>query len=356
MHLARTLQNNDIACPNCGGKRCSIHWEGGACSRCDGQGNWKTNRGNTLPCRSCHSGARKPWVKCFRDGNSYDLDPAVAAGRPKAKPSSPRAIDARLDLIYSAFLERCHLADEHLRHLRKERNLSDETIERVGFVTLPDQGRCNAFAEGMVKSHGSLVGVPGFYEVDGVWKFRRTLPRWESGLVIPYRNWRGQIVMLQVRTDSRDPRKRYMCLSGAPADCSHAGAGSGAPAHWTPAVDCSTVAVTEGGLKAIRIAELWPRLPGIYKARWVGLCGLSLPANFFVELRLAMPEATQMLFAFDREVERTPAWDSVQRAKAGLRKGAAEWGLRVCDEPRVWGAGEKKLDDFLGNIGSNLFE
>lgn len=346
---ARTLQDNDIACPNCGGKRCSIHWEGGTCARCDGQGNWKTNHGNTLPCRSCNAGARKPWVKCFRDGKGYDLDPAVAVSRPEAKPSSPRAKDERVDLIYSAFLERCYLSDYWLRHLRTERNLSDATIEQVGFVALPDHGACDAFAVGMAKSYGPLVGVPGFYEVDGEWKFRRTLPHWESGLVIPYHNSRGQIVMLQVRTDSCDPRKRYMCISGAPSHVTHAGTGSGAPAYWTPVVETSTVGITEGGLKAIGVAHHWQRL-GYYPVRWAGLCGLTVPADFFGELRRAMPKADRLLFAFDREVEGTDAWKAVERVKKTLRDGAAKWGLLVCEEPGCWKGGAGKFDDWLGGI------
>ena len=344
---SRTLQNNEIACPNCGGKRCSIHWEGGACNRCDGQGNWKTNRGNTLPCRSCNAGARKSWVKCFRDGKSYDLDPAVAVNAPPVKPSSPRAVDARVDLIYSAFLERCHLSDYWLQHLRTERNLSNDTIERVGFVTLPSQETCNAFAEGMSKTFGPLVGMPGFYEHEGKWCFRRTLPHWESGLVIPYRNAAGHIVMLQVRTNSKDPKKRYMCISGAPPSATHSGTGSSAPAHWTPKIETQTIGITEGGLKAIRIDELWRRFKW-KPTRWVGLCGLSVPPGFFDELWAA--GARQLLFAFDREVKDSDAWRSVERVRATLRKGAAEWRMRVCEEPGCWKGEERKFDDHLGSL------
>ena len=341
--LGRTLMRNEIACPNCGGKRCSIHWEGGACDRCDGSGNWKERGENT--CRSCDGGRKKPWVKCWK-GGSYSLDASVAVNRPPLKPSSPRAKDERADLIYSAFLEGCYLSDDWRSHLQTERGLSDETIEQVGFITLPDQERCNALAAGLAKTYGPLIGVPGFYEVDGEWKFRRTLPPWESGLVIPYRNARGQVVMLQVRSNGSDPKKRYMCISGAPSFVSHAGTGSGAPCHWTPAVKAQTVGITEGGLKAIGIAHHWQRL-GYYPVRWVGLCGLTVPADFLGQLQQAMPGVTQLLFAFDREVKGSDAWRAVERAKKTLRDGAAKWGMRVCEEPGCWKGGARKFDDYL---------
>lgn len=328
-----------------------IFWGGEDCSLC--AGGFYTWRGKQCKCKFCDNGKRRPRVLCNRNGQRFfDLNDVAEGYTPVIKPSSPRANDNRVDQVYCAFLEKCYLTDDWRKHLRTERNLSDDTIERAGFVTLPPREICDEFAAEIAADLGAPVGVPGFYEHKGQWCFRRTLRWQDSGLVIPYRNFRGQIVMLQVRTNSDDPKKRYMCISGAPSYVSHAGAGSGAPAHWTPAVDGAvTVAVTEGGLKAVRIAELWPQLPKSYPARWIGLCGLTVPSTFFAELRQAMPTVTRMLFAFDREVEGSDAWKSVERVKAALKKGAAEYGLKVSEEPKVWAKdGERKFDDYLGGL------
>lgn len=342
---ARTLQNNEIACPNCGGKRCSINWEGGACGNCDGSGNWK-NRG-TNTCRRCDGGKKKAWVKCFRDGKGYDLDSSVVAYRPPLKPSSPRANDAFVDLIYAAFLERCHLTEDWREHLKNERALSNGTIEAAGFVTLPKQETCNRFAAEIAETIKPPIGVPGFYEYEGQWHFRRTLRPWEFGLIIPYRNMLGQVVMLQIRSESKITKTRYLCISGAPSYISHAGAGSGAPAHWLPPVETQTLAITEGGLKAISCAELWPRL-GRFSARWVGLCGLTLPRDFFAELRAQMPGVTRVMMAFDREEKGSDAWKSVERVKDKIRTEAAKWGLLLAEEPGGWDKeGLPKFDDYL---------
>lgn len=346
--LGRTLQNNDIACPNCGGKRCSIHWEGGACANCDGSGNWKGRGPNT--CRRCDSGKKKAWVKCFRGGKGYDLDASVVVNRPALKPSSPRATDARVDLIYTAFLSRCHLTDDWREHLRKERSLSDGTIEQSGFVTLPKQETCNRIAAEIAGSSlGSPVGVPGFYEHEGQWHFRRTLRPWEFGLVIPYRNIIGQIVMLQIRSASKIAQSRYLCISGAPLYVSHAGTSSGAPAHWVAGPDASVIGITEGGLKAIAIDNHWRSL-SLPPMRWVGLCGLSVPGGFVTDMRAKLPKATKLILAFDREVKDSPAWQSVERVKATLRDAAAKWGLSVV-EVGGWPEGSAaKFDDYLRGL------
>jgi hypothetical protein len=351
--LGRTLQSNDIACPNCGGKRCSIHWEGGACSNCDGSGNWKERGANT--CRRCDGGKKKAWVKCFRDGKGYDLDSSVAGSRPPLKPSSPRATDAFVDLIYTAFLERCHLTEDWREHLGTERALSSETIEAAGFVTLPKQETCNRFAAEIAETIKPPVGVPGFYEHEGMWHFRRTLHWRDSGLVIPYRNISGQIVMLQVRSNGDDPKKRYMCISGAPSYVSHAGTGSGAPAHWLPFDrDAQTALITEGGLKAVVIKELWERMkrePKLGPIAFIGLSGLNAPHGFMEGLRTALPQLRRVIFAFDREIRDTCAGESVARIRKTLMRDCASWGLQVAEEPGGWRQdGERKFDDYLRGL------
>lgn len=230
-----------------------------------------------------------------------------------------------------------------------ERKLSAETIQAAGFVTLPCREVCDSIADSLAKSHGALVGVPGFYEHEGKWGFRRTLPNWESGFLIPYRNLLGQIVMLQARTDSTDPKKRYMCISGAPSHVSHAGTGSGAPAHWVGGSDASVVGITEGGLKAIAIDNHWRGL-SLPPMRWVGLCGLSVPGGFVTDMRAKLPKATKLILAFDREVKDSPAWQSVERVKGILRDAAAKWGLSVV-EVGGWPEGSAaKFDDYLRGL------
>lgn len=345
---ARTLKNGNPPCPRCKGDRCLIFWGGEDCSLC--VGGFYEWRGNKYECKFCDNGKRRPRVLCNRDGQKwFDLNDLPDGYTPVIKPSSPRATDARVDLIYTAFLSRCHLTDNWRRHLVNERKLSTETIQMAGFVTLPCRKVCDSIADSLAKSHGALVGVPGFYEHEGKWGFRRTLPNWESGLVIPYRNLAGEVVMLQVRTDSTDPKKRYMCISGAPSYVSHAGTGSGAPAHWVAGTDTSVVGITEGGLKAIAIDNHWRSL-GLPPMRWIGLCGLSVPGGFITDMRARLPRATRLVLAFDREVKDSDAWQSVERVKRILREAETKWGLSV-GEVRGWPEGSAaKFDDYLRGL------
>lgn len=345
----RTLKNGNPPCPRCQGDRCQIFWGGEDCSLC--VGGFYTWQGKQCKCKFCNNGKKRPRVLCHRDGDKwFDLGEIAEGYAPVIKPSSPRAVESRIDQVYSAFLDRCYLTDDWRDHLTKERILSDDTILCAGFVTLPPQIVCNEFAAEIAESLGAPVGVPGFYEDKGIWCFRRTLHWDNSGLVIPCRNSIGQIVMLQVRSDGDDPKRRYMCISGAPSYVSHAGTGSGAPAHWMPNNYEPVVGVTEGGLKAIRIAELWPRF-GKFPVRWVGLCGLTVPSDFFDQIREHMPKTKNLLFAFDREAEGTPAWDSVERVKKLLVTGAAKAGMKYCSEPKIWTKdGARKFDDYLGGL------
>jgi hypothetical protein len=343
---ARTLKNGNPPCPRCKGDRCLIFWGGENCSLC--VGGFYEWRGKQCKCKFCDGGKKRPRVLCNRDGQQwFDLGDVADDYTPVIKPSSPRATDAFVDLIYTAFLERCHLTADWRLHLQEERALSNDAIKAAGFVTLPMRETCNRFAAEIAETIKPPVGVPGFYEHEGQWHFRRTLHWQDSGLVVPYRNMSGQIVMLQVRSDGGDSKKRYMCMSGAPSYVSHAGTGSGAPAHWLPSIETQTLAITEGGLKAICCAELWPRL-GQFSARWVGLCGLTLPRDFFAELRANMPNVTRVMMAFDREEAGTVAWKSVEKVKDKIRTEAAKWGLLLAEEPGGWRQdGARKFDDYL---------
>lgn len=355
--FGRTAKNKDSRlCPGCQkeNSRCSIRYGGKICDRCDGKGNYKLRNGKTSACFNCDAGLTKDQCHCHKDDEWYYFDTDLAE-RPPLKPSSPRAVDARIDQIYSAFLDRCYLTDDWRKHLTKERNLSDNTILRAGFVTLPPQIVCNEFAAEIAESLGPPVGVPGFYEHEGQWCFRRTLHWRESGLVTPYRNSIGQIVMLQVRSNGDDPKRRYMCISGAPSFVSHAGTGSGAPPHWLPFdQNAQTALITEGGLKATVIKELWERMgrePKFGPYVFIGTCGTSIPEGTLGELMTAAPKVKRIILAFDREVEGTAAAASVDRVKSTIKKEAVKWGLLVADEPGGWRQdGERKFDDYLRGL------
>lgn len=167
---------------------------------------------------------------------------------PKAK-HSPNTIarDSQLHRVYSALLRALSLSKEHKAELM-ERGLSEEHIQRNRYRTLPDS--VDDLVQRMRIDESLLEHVPGFYMKNGDWAIRRI-----PGMLIPVRNWKGQITGICIHDRARDAK--YMSLSSR--DLPH-GTGQRSRVHIPlassklvtrhPFVDNRRIIVTEGVLKA----------------------------------------------------------------------------------------------------------
>ncbi len=192
----------------------------------------------------------------------------------------------RRDAVYRELLENLTLTEAHGNHLLQQRQLSDTTIARNLYASIPsDNGRivCKELAR-----HFDLSGVPGFYKEHGLWR----LNVFSGGFFIPYRDIKGKISALQVRRDSGSPRYLWLSSNQKPR-----GASSRAPIHFNRP-DLATVSgvalMTEGALKADCIADNVQ----ISTIAVAGVSGVA-PDTLTNELRQNLPELKKIILAFD---------------------------------------------------------
>lgn len=167
---------------------------------------------------------------------------------------SERADDQTVHQTFSTLLGMLSLTPAHRKNLR-ERGLTDEQIDRLGYKSTPPPYLCRAYTDRVLKQGCKVQGVPGFYlDDEGRWtvRFLKRL----AGLLVPCRGIDGLIKGAQIRLDvpikdkDADPDKegaKYLWLSSS---MEYMGAGSGSPVHFAGDPFARVVYVTEGLLKA----------------------------------------------------------------------------------------------------------
>lgn len=130
-----------------------------------------------------------------------------------------------LNAIYSVFLNLCTLSEEHRKHLKEKRHLSDESIEEGLYRTNGQRGRefMEKFVEELKKKNelyglsvGEILGrTPGFFQ-----RFRDDVWEWTThntlGILIPIRNEIEQITGLQIRLDiKKNGGPRYIWFTSS---------------------------------------------------------------------------------------------------------------------------------------------
>ena len=213
-----------VECPFCGGgsaKRAKMlintRLNAFKCPRCGEHGNALDLYARTVRHTQFVRGVngRELFEEACRD---LRLETSVSRRRDPEPAAPERAPDSRTDPVYRALLElpEFRLRDFHYWNLRK-RGLSDRAIRENGYRSFDFRAMKNAAADGdawretaerLVRAGLDPEGVPGFYRKNGVWRFVL-----RSGLAIPVRNARREIVGLQIRTDSGDIR--YITVSSA---------------------------------------------------------------------------------------------------------------------------------------------
>ena len=263
---------------------------------------------------------------CHKCGGSGRL----ADGLPRfprpvlASPPEPTAPVARRDAAYNALLKALTLSAEHFRHLVDVRKMGREQIARNGYRTLPPGQRVRLAEK--ASSEVDLLGVPGFYRIDGSWSLAGP-----PGLLVPVRDFEGRIVGCQVRTfDPALPKYVWLSSNGKES-------GAKAETHFHVAYgskDARVVWLTEGPLKADVAAPLLGRVvvavPGVN----------TLRRSLALELRAR--GCNTAVLAFDSDARTKPQVMSALRRALLVLRGA---GLAV--QVAAWPPAFKGIDDLL---------
>jgi hypothetical protein len=241
---------------------------------------------------------------------------------------APLAEIERRNAVYSALIRDCLTLRLGHRNELLRRGLSNEAINRAGYVSAPNAQESDEAARRLASY--DLRGVSGFYRVGATWR----MVTLASGFLIPVRDERQRIEGFQVRRDEGEPRYIWLSSKGR-----EGGASSGAPVHFAqPHLlrGAREVLISEGGLKSDVVSHL-ARVPV------VGIAGVSsFGANFGARLRAEFPSLREAVIAFDRDLlEKQPVRDALDRLAANLE--AARFRVRV----RVWDSTYKGLDDYL---------
>ena len=269
---------------------------------------------------------------CFQCGASGRVEGAVH--RPWRRPVVPSYYEIRAERIheaYSALLSALGLSETHREHLMSpKRGLTEERIRQGGYATLPDGPR--ARIAGALSRDMDLSGIPGFYRKNGRWQIAGP-----CGLLVPVRNFEGQIWGLQIRPDDPGEGPKYCWLSSGDRD---SGTKANAVYHVAGPRAGYRVWITEGPLKAdiaaARLGETVVAVPGVNCWRRSGLAQ-GLKARGFREA----------IVAFDADAV---ANEHVARAAVRLSEALKDQGLRV--RYAVWDVARGKgLDDLLLNGG-----
>lgn len=298
-----------VPCPVCGGQGCGQSATRVLCFRVE--------EGST---RQAKSGA---WLHSELKIGVLNVAPRIEI---------PIASIQRRDAVYSELLKNLTLTEQHYQHLRNERRLSDLTIRKAGFRSVPSRMLGDALAA-QLAAKWELKGVPGFWRKDGRWclRFAGT-----NGFFIPIRNAVGQIEALQIRTFNG--KAKYLLLSSSELPD---GISSGTPHHFT-GQPCGTVIVTEGALKAEVIAEAKRRRNE--PCFVIGLVSVSTFGDSFgAELRRVCPYVRTVQLAFDADWQTN---QNVQMQMKRFAKSVKDAGLTL--QVLAWEAEQGKgYDDLL---------
>ncbi|MEW6425508.1 MAG: AAA family ATPase [Bacillota bacterium] len=207
-----------------------------------------TDDGAAVFCHRVNNGAGKHIIcKDGGEGWLYRLNgEPMEINPPPEQPKVARAADGVLHKVYTELLKNLELSAKHREDLLR-RGLTQEAIEANRYRTLPLRGR-SGLTKILVDVYGQdvIASVPGFYLNNSNEK-----PYWSiagsPGILIPIRNFQGQITGLKIRLDEPDDTGKYKWLSSK----GHGGPGPANSVHVPKfSGDTSTVRVTEGELKA----------------------------------------------------------------------------------------------------------
>lgn len=189
-----------------------------------------------------------------RSGSGPDYKTAEPAKAATTVTQSPLATSQQIHQTLSLLLNMLSLCEKHRQNLR-ERGLSEEQIDRLGYKSTPPPYLCRFYTDRLLRQGCVVQGVPGFYlDDDGKWtvKFHKRT----AGILASCKGIDGLIQGAQIRLDvpirdKDDPPDKagtkYLWLSSSNKNM---GVSSGAPVHFVGDPFAGAVYVTEGIIKS----------------------------------------------------------------------------------------------------------
>ena len=211
-----------------------------------------------------------------------------------------KGIEKLKNKVYKFLINHLKLSDKHLQNLT-HRGFSKASIEEYNYKTMPIKR--SAITSSITSKYGSLKGVPGFwFNSDVGWQLATT-----SGLVIPVRDFNGDIVAIKVRSDSDEAYGKYLTLSTNPKKDKKdkkseypQGTAAKTYVHYplkNKQNANSTLVITEGELKA--------DLTNAYKPDWycISLPGVAMWEWGVEAAKLLKPRKILLAFDSDKDKE-----------------------------------------------------
>ncbi len=200
----------------------------------------------------------------------------------------PEASIERRHAVYQDFLSILPLYRRHAVDLQRRGFTRKQVIKNL-YRSLPEKASQRSDIVSTLASRYDLTGVRGFRERDGIWECF-----YVPGYLIPFRDEKGRIQALQIRTDRGDPKYLFFGFRDSGIDNS-------TPVHVVnPDVARRTKSawVTEGPLKA-DVASLF------FDACFVASPGVSSWRSLMPVLENLNLEG--IVQAFDRDQDENPA-------------------------------------------------
>ena len=229
------------------------------------------------------------------------------------------------DTVYRALLSLLSLSPMHIENLRN-RGLDDTQISFYGFKSVdpdevPDLGAI------LHQKGYCLDGVPGFYLMSGIWRFRCDY----SGILIPVLDTEQKIQGLQLRLDNKEQRKFRWVSSGG----LHHGTAALSYSHFI-GDQSKTVLLTEGPMKA----DIINALTGMTV---IAIPGVNCLTQLDAALRTLKARGTNhIMIAFDMDFASN---QHVQNGYSRLLDCLDNVGLKY--GTYVWDPAYKGLDDYI---------
>lgn len=225
-----------------------------------------------------------------RLSNDRPLVSRIPAKERRSEPRTAIASPEQRHRVYSAFVDALTLSEHHAAELRNRRGLSEETVTRNLYATVPPLSELTALVSDLA-SDFDLAGMPGFWHEHG----REHCEARSGELLIPVRDERARITAI-LRGTSGVPK--YLWMS------SKRGVSCGTPVHFAlPCLadlqDGANIVIAEGILKSDCIAERW-------HTPVIGLPGVWFPEDLGQRLVQRFPRRGAVLVAFDVDERRNP--------------------------------------------------
>lgn len=296
-----------------------------------------------------------PSEEMSRDGRRYKHFPKNSDFISKPAPSitnKPKthaiADSAKQDAVYRSFLELLTLEPSHGDNLLYKRQLSDSTIVRNLYASVPTCEKAKEIMPELVKDLAikgyDLSGVAGFFTNPfGYWNMALN----KGGFYIPYFNAKGEIVGLQIRLDVPiDEDIKYIWFSSSDKPN---GTAQTMPLHYEKPhliKSLKEAYFTEGALKSQIIAERL-NFPVIANAG-TGI-GQERAKEIANTLKCQFPELEKIILAPDADYREKKA---VKAAFLNLKHAFKEAGFKVSH--RKWDIKRGKGFDDVLNADSKL--